>query len=87
MGFNKNGKNDKDLFSHHLICCVNNITIHMIKIKDKEFYTIKEVANILGMNQNYVSSLVKNGKLKSFKVNEKRHYFSNEMMADYLEGK
>jgi len=50
------------------------------------YLTLKEAADILKTNNRAVMQLVKTGQLKSFRPSERKVYFTEEMIKNYVEG-
>ena len=49
------------------------------------YLTLKEAADILKINNRAVMKLVNTGRLKSFRPSERKTYFTEEMIKNYVE--
>ena len=49
-----------------------------------KLYTINQIAEIMQVNRNTVSRWIKNGQLKSIKINDKNVRISEEQLNDFL---
>jgi len=59
----------------------------MITIENTIYYEVEDLSKILGINKRSIARLVKGGKIKCFKPSERRTYFNETMIKEYLEGK
>ncbi len=53
---------------------------------NEKFYTVPEVAKLLKVEKAYVYDLINFGKLKAFKLSERRTRISIDELNKYLEG-
>jgi excisionase family DNA binding protein len=57
----------------------------MIEIKQKKYYTLRELSEMFNVNQYTISAWRRSGKLKSFKLNERHFLFSEDNVQDFIE--
>lgn len=54
---------------------------------DKLVYTVKETADLLRVNRQTISNLIKSGKLRALQPSERRYIVPADAIEEYLRGK
>lgn len=60
--------------------------LSVTKSMQNTYLTLKEAANILKTKNRAVMKLVNTGQLKAFRPSERKVYFTEEMIKNYVEG-